>query len=61
MQSGRKGRCMFSGRTWRALPGLLAVALLLLSGCSALAPKPQPLDLVLLHTNDMLGFTKPAT
>jgi len=52
---------MFSGRTWRALPGLLAVALLLLSGCSALAPKPQPLDLVLLHTNDMLGFTKPAT
>jgi len=40
---------------------LLALTVLLLSGCSVIAPKPQPLDLVVLHTNDTFGFTKPAT
>ena len=48
-------------RKVRLLPVLLVAAATLLSACGALERKPQPLDVVVLHTNDTLGFTRPAT
>lgn len=41
---------------WWRLLGLVILGGVLLAGC-----KPQPLDLVVLHTNDVLGFTEQAT
>jgi len=56
-------------RTPLRILALFAVAVLVLSGCGAestpptptptLAPSPQAFDLVLLHTNDVRGFTEP--
>ncbi len=47
--------------TCQALLSLLFATVLAMTACSVIAPKPQPLDLVVLHTNDTYGFTKPAT
>ena len=50
---------MLSLRSLRFLSTFLALGtVLLLTACSI---TPQPLDLIVLHTNDVLGFTEPAT
>lgn len=61
MQYSRIVRHKFSGRFWTVLLLVLALAAFFLSACGAPAPKPEPLDLLVLHTNDVLGFTEQAT
>jgi nitrous oxide reductase accessory protein NosL len=55
---------MLRSQTLRFLAVLGALgAVLLLAGCGVPrvqpTPTPQPLDLVVLHTNDVMGYTEP--